>query len=340
MKFGSIFLSLFLILVGLLSFQSIKPKMGFEIPKGWPKPVYYFEGNPFTEEKFQLGRKLFYDPILSRDNTISCATCHVSFSGFAHTDHALSHGIDGRIGRRNAPALINMAWNPYFNWDGAMGNIERQSMEPIRHHDEMDFNLDSVVARLSSSPIYSALFLDVWGDDQITVRRMIQSMAMFTANLVSSNSIYDKVMRKELGYSFNPQQEKGYRLFKKECASCHQEPLFSNYKLKSNGLPMDPFIKDYGRAGFSEYYKDSFLFKVPTLRNIEFTFPYMHDGRFKKLKEVLNHYAQLDPKTPFLSKELKKIKPLTSNEQKDIIAFLLTLTDKEFLYNQRFQFPR
>jgi cytochrome c peroxidase len=340
MKVGSIFLSLFLILAILLSFQSIKPKMGFEIPKGWPKPLYYFEGNPFTEEKFQLGRKLFYDPILSRDNTISCATCHVSFSGFTHTDHALSHGIDGRIGRRNAPALINMAWSPYFNWDGAMGNIERQSMEPIRHHDEMDFNLDSAVARLSSDPKYATLFREVWGDDQITVRRMIQSLAMFTANLVSSNSTYDKVMRKEAGYSFTAQQENGYRLFKKECASCHQEPLFSNYKLKSNGLPMDPFLKDYGRSAFSEYYKDSFLFKVPTLRNIEFTFPYMHDGRFKKLKDVLNHYANLDPKTRHLSKELKKIKQLSSNEQKDIIAFLYTLTDKEFLYNPRYQFPR
>ena len=340
MKVGSIFLSLFLILAILLSFQSIKPKMGFEIPKGWPKPLYYFEGNPFTEEKFQLGRKLFYDPILSRDNTISCATCHVSFSGFTHTDHALSHGIDGRIGRRNAPALINMAWSPYFNWDGAMGNLERQSMEPIRHHDEMDFNLDSAVARLSSNPKYATLFREVWGDDQIKVRRMIQSLAMFTSNLVSSNSIYDKVMRKEAGYSFTTQQENGYRLFKKECTSCHQEPLFSNYKLKSNGLPMDPFLKDYGRSAFSEYYKDSFLFKVPTLRNIEFTFPYMHDGRFKKLKDVLNHYAHLESKTKFLSKELKNIRQLSSNEQKDIIAFLYTLTDKEFLYNPRYQFPR
>ncbi len=340
MKVGSIFLSLFLILVLLLSFQSLKPKMGFEIPKGWPKPLYYFDGNEYTEEKFELGRKLFYDPILSRDNTISCATCHVSFSGFAHTDHSLSHGIDGRIGRRNAPALINMAWNPYFNWDGSMGNIERQSMEPIRHHDEMDFNLDSAVARLSSDKKYAALFREVWGVDQITVRRMIQSLAMFTANLVSSNSIYDKVMRKEVGYSFTTQQENGYRLFKKECASCHQEPLFTNYKLKSNGLPMDPFLKDYGRSAFSEFYKDSFLFKVPTLRNIEFTFPYMHDGRFKKLKDVLNHYANLDPKTRHLSKELKKIKQLSSNEQKDIISFLYTLTDKEFLYNNRYQFPR
>ena len=340
MKVGSIFLSLFLILVLFLSLQSLKPKMGFEIPKGWPKPLYYFEGNEYTEEKFQLGRKLFYDPILSRDNTISCATCHVSFSGFAHTDHSLSHGIDGRIGRRNAPALINMAWNPYFNWDGSMGNIERQSMEPIRHHDEMDFNLDSAVARLSSDKKYAALFREVWGVDQITVRRMIQSLAMFTANLVSSNSIYDKVMRKEVGYSFTTQQENGYRLFKKECASCHQEPLFTNYKLKSNGLPMDPFLKDYGRSAFSEFYKDSFLFKVPTLRNIEFTFPYMHDGRFKKLKDVLNHYANLEPKTRHLSKELKKIKQLSSNEQKDIISFLYTLTDKEFLYNNRYQFPR
>lgn len=340
MKSGSIFLGLFLAITALVSFNSHKPKMGFEVPKGWPKPLYYFEGNEFTEEKFQLGRKLFYDPILSRDSTISCATCHVSFSGFAHTDHALSHGIDGRIGKRNAPALINMAWNPYFNWDGAMRNIERQSMEPIRHHDEMDFNLDSAVARLTKNKAYIAFFTKVWGDSEITVRRMLQSMAMFTVNLVSSNSKYDKIMRKEPGIAFTVQEKTGYALFKKNCASCHREPLFSNYKLKSNGLLVDPELKDYGHFAFSEYYKDSFLFKVPTLRNIEFTFPYMHDGRFKKLKDVIKHYAELDQKTPHLSKELKKIQALTSNDQKDIIAFLLTLTDKEFLYNSRFQFPR
>lgn len=340
MKIGSILIVLFVIVSTLVSFQFGKPKMGFEIPKGWPKPLYYFEGNEFTEEKFQLGRKLFYDPILSRDSTISCATCHVSFSGFAHTDHALSHGIDGRIGKRNAPALINMAWNPYFNWDGAMGNIERQSMEPIRHHDEMDFNLDSVVVRLSRNMAYVNLFTKVWGDNTITVRRMLQSMAMFTANLVSSNSKYDNVMRKEVGFSFTEQEKNGYDLFRKNCASCHKEPLFSNYKLKNNGLPMDPVLKDYGRSAFSEYYRDSFLFKVPTLRNIEFTFPYMHDGRFKKLKDVMKHYAEINPKTPHLSKELKRNNALSSNDQKDIIAFLYTLTDKEFLYNPRFQFPR
>jgi cytochrome c peroxidase len=340
MKSSSIFFLVFIGITVLVSFKPGKPKMGFDVPKGWPQPLYYFEGNEFTEEKFQLGRKLFYDPVLSRDSTISCATCHVSFSGFAHTDHARSHGIEGRIGKRNAPALINMAWNPYFNWDGAMGNIERQSMEPIRHQDEMDFHLDSTVARLLKNKIYVDMFTNVWGDSEITVRRMLQSMAMFTANLVSSNSKYDKIMRKEVGVVFTDQEKKGYDLFKKNCASCHQEPLFSSYKLKSNGLPIDPEIKDYGRFSFSEYYKDSFLFKVPTLRNIEFTFPYMHDGRFKKLKDVLKHYAELNPKTTHLSKELRKMKPLSSNDQKDLIAFLLTLTDKEFLYNPRYQFPR
>ena len=123
MKSSTVIFILFTAIASLVSFQFGKPKMGFEVPKGWPQPLYYFEGNEFTEDKFQLGRKLFYDPVLSRDSTISCASCHVSFSGFAHTDHALSHGIDGRIGKRNAPALINMAWNPYFNWDGVMRNI-------------------------------------------------------------------------------------------------------------------------------------------------------------------------------------------------------------------------
>ncbi|MBM3451653.1 MAG: c-type cytochrome [Bacteroidetes bacterium] len=337
---SSIFLFLFLFIAVLVSFKSSKPNMGFEIPKGWPDPLYYFKGNEFTEDKFQLGRKLFYDPILSRDSSISCSSCHVSFSAFAHTDHALSHGIDGRVGRRNAPALINMAWNPYFHWDGSLGNIERQSMEPIRNHNEMDFNLDSAVSRLLRNKFYNGLFEKAWGDSEITVRRMLQSLAIFTSNLVSSNSKYDKIMRKERGVAFTNQEKNGYILFKKNCASCHKEPLFSTYKLKSNGLPIDLELKDYGHYTISEYYKDSFLFKVPTLRNIEFTFPYMHDGRFKKLKDVLKHYAELNPKTPYLSKELRKIKPLSSNDQKDIIAFLLTLTDKEFLYNPRYQFPR
>ncbi|CAN1493716.1 MauG Cytochrome c peroxidase [Flavobacteriaceae bacterium] len=321
-----------------LAFTFLKPTpLYLEIPKGWPKPHYDFSKNPLTEEGFQLGRQLFYDPILSRDNTISCASCHLQATGFTHVDHELSHGIDGKIGTRNSMTLMNLAWSKSFMWDGGVNHLDVQPLNPITSPIEMDETLANVVSKLQKSEKYQALFLAAFGDTNITGQRVLKALSQFELLLISSNSKYDKVMRKEA--VFTDQEQNGYKLFKTNCASCHNEPLFTSEKLERNGLPLDTTLNDIGRQKITGNAKDYMLFKVPTLRNIQFTFPYMHDGRHKKLSDVIKHYNSLgnDKKLP---KQLQKPMHLSDNERVDLVAFLHTLTDNEFLFDNRFSFPK
>jgi cytochrome c peroxidase len=312
----------------------------FFVPKGWPKPVYNFKENRLTKEGFELGRQLFYDPILSRDSTISCSSCHLQFTGFAHTDHALSHGIEGRIGTRNAMPLINLAWAKTFHWDGGVLSLEAQSINPITNSQEMDNTLVNVLGKLNHSKKYKSLFNYAFGDSIVTTKKLLQAIAQFTVSLQSYNSKYDKVMHHEKDVFFTDQEENGHQLFKRNCESCHKEPLLTNNHFADNGLPIDQDYKDYGRLKITQNPKDSFNFRVPTLRNIEFTYPYMHDGRFKKLKEVLDFYTNGQVQRKTIAKEFQKPIFLTDNDKKDLIAFLKTLTDKEFLFNPKFSFPK
>jgi len=340
--------SFFIILFGIFTFalvafkqQLTSTSIDFIIPKKWPKPVYTFENNPLTEEGFQLGRKLFYDPILSRDSTISCASCHLQYTGFTHVDHTVSHGIYGRKGTRNSPALINLAWNKSFHWDGGVNHIEVQGINPIQHVAEMDNTLEEVIRSLQRSTSYPAQFEKVFGKKEITTSDIMKALTQYTASLVSSNSKYDQVMRKDKGVAFTSQEKNGLKLFQQHCTACHTEPLFTNTFFASNGLKMDSLLKDTGRYGITYQGKDSMQFKIPTLRNIEFTFPYMHDGRYKKLKDVINYYSDgIDPGNRYLHNSLQKPLNFTEIQKKDILSFLLTLTDKTFLYNIRFSFPR
>ena len=325
-------------LVGILSFSDIfTTPLYFEVPKGWPQPKYDFEKNPLTEESFQLGRHLFYDPILSRDNTISCSSCHLQQTGFTHVDHQLSHGIEGKIGTRNSMAIINLAWNKDFMWDGGVNNLEVQAINPITSPTEMDEKLENVVAKLQNSPKYRTLFTKAYGDDKVTSQRLLKALAQFTVMLKSSNSKYDKVMRKE--ENFTQQEQRGYDLFKNNCATCHKEPLFADDRFEKNGLALDETLNDLGRIKITGKTEDKMRFKIPTLRNIQFTFPYMHDGRFKTLTEVIKHYNSLG-NDKSLPKELAKPMNLSDNDRVDLVAFLQTLTDKEFLFDKRFGFPR
>lgn len=321
-----------------LAFTFLKPTpLYLEIPKGWPKPHYDFSKNPLTEEGFQLGRQLFYDPILSRDNTISCASCHLQATGFTHVDHELSHGIDGKIGTRNSMTLMNLAWSKSFLWDGGVNHLDVQPLNPITSPIEMDETLANDVSKLQKSEKYQALFFAAFGDANITGQRVLKALSQFELQLISSNSKYDKVMRKET--VFTDQEQNGYQLFKTNCASCHNEPLFTSEKFERNGLPLDSTLNDIGRQKITGNSKDYMLFKVPTLRNIQFTFPYMHDGRFKKLTDVIKHYNSLR-NDKNLSKQLQKPMHLSDNERVDLVAFLYTLTDTEFLFDKRFSFTR
>ncbi|MFM2267710.1 MAG: hypothetical protein RL757_1151 [Bacteroidota bacterium] len=303
-----------------------------EIPEGWVKPVYDFSKNPLTKEGFEAGRNLFYDPILSRDNTISCASCHLQATGFTHVDHDLSHGIDGKIGTRNSMTIMNLAWNKYFMWDGAVNHLDMLPLAPLQHAAEMDEKLENVIKKLNNSVKYKTLFYRAFADSLVTGQRMLLAFSQFLLQLNSYQSKYDKHMRNESGGAFSEQETKGLQLFRTHCATCHPEPLFTNQGFEKNGLSVDTTLNDEGRKNVTQNPEDAYKFKVPTLRNVQFTFPYMHDGRFKKLRQVVNHYATTNKlKTPIV---------LNENEKTELISFLLTLTDTTFLFDKRFGFPR
>ena len=339
LKVGNLFFLLVLFFI-LLSFSPEGDEVRFVIPPGWPKPAYDFSKNPVTTAGFQLGRQLFYDPLLSRDTTISCASCHLQATGFTHVDHRLSHGIQGRIGKRNSPALMNLAWSSSFMWDGGVNHLDMQPLSPVTSPEEMDETMENVVRKLNASEKYRRLFRAAFGDSIATGQKTLLSLSQFVLMLNSYNSKYDKYIRKEPGGELTEQELNGLAIFRKHCASCHKEPLFTDGGFARNGLPADPELSDIGRMKITQNAEDSLKFKVPTLRNIQFTYPYMHDGRFKKLLEVVNHYTGGIQPGKILDARLQTPVVLSHEEKIDLVAFLLTLTDRDFLFDPRFGFPK
>lgn len=307
------------------------------IPEYFPKVVYDFNKNPLDSNIIELGRHLFYDPILSADSTISCSSCHSPFNAFAHTDHDLSHGINDEIGTRNAPALFNLAWQNDFMWDGAINHLDVQALAPISHPKEMGSSISEIIEKLKSSIKYKNMFELAYNNSEISSKNTLLALSQFQLTLISANSKYDRVqLNKD---TFNLQEKNGYSLFKKNCNSCHREPLFSNYQFKNNGLDLDTTLNDFGRYKVTTLGKDSLQFKVPSLRNLSYSYPYMHDGRFNKLKEVIDHYNNIKISS-HLSNELNNPIDLNDNEKVDLLSFLLTLNDREFVFNKKHSFPR
>lgn len=333
---------LIVIVLGFISCSvdpEIKPIIGNDdikeiIPEGWPTPYYNFSNNPLSADKFTLGRYLFYDPILSADNTISCGSCHQQFVAFAHAGHDVSHGINGLLGIRNAPALQNMNWLPTFMHDGGILNLEIQPLAPLTNPVEMDENLGHVISKLSASAKYKQLFIKAFGDDMVNSQRIFKAIAQFTGTMYSYNSKYDMV--KNGKESFTAQEQSGYSIFTQKCASCHKEPLFSDFDFRNNGLPFNVALNDSGRAHITGNPMDRNKFKTPSLRNIEKTSPYMHDGRFVTLDQCLNHYTTGIVTSPTLDPQLTNGIQLSVQEKSDIIAFLKTLTDTKFLTDSRY----
>ncbi len=327
-----------LILISLAFAKKETTPIYFDVPKGWPKPNYDFAANPLTEQGFQLGRRLFYDPILSRDISISCASCHLQTTGFTHVDHSLSHGIEGKIGTRNTLALMNLAWSKTFMWDGGVNHLDVQPLAPITSAVEMDETLENVVSKLQKQEKYQLLFEKAFGTKKITGQLTLKALSQYLVMLKTSNSKYDKVIRKD--EKFTDSEQNGYALFKTNCASCHQEPLFTSDKFENNGLTVDTTLNDVGRMKITNNPNDYLKFKVPTLRNVQFTFPYMHDGRFKTLTEVVKYYNSGIHNSTTLSKELLKPMNLSDNDRVDLVAFLKTLSDMDFLFDKRFSYPK
>ena len=308
--------------MGAGSIFTYKPTpVKFLSPKGWPAPAYNFNENPLTKEGIALGKKLFYDPVLSSDNSVSCATCHEPSAAFATYDHPLSHGVNN-LTTRNAPSLFNVAWQKEFMYDGRANSLETQALLPMHSSDEMDTNIPDLLKQLNTSPSYKKMFTAAFGPSKITLDQITRALSQFQLTLVSANSKYDQVMRGEA--SFMLPEKLGYEIFEKKCVSCHTPPLFSNYNYENTAITRDPHLKDNGRARFTGNSTDSLKFKVPSLRNVALSFPYGHDGRFYSVLDLLMHYRT--------SGQI----PLSNFEIGQLTAFLNTLTDSSTLTNPAF----
>lgn len=307
-------------------------------PPYFPKPQKPLPNTRRDAALIELGRALFYDPILSADGTISCANCHSVYNGFAHSDHRTSHGINDRIGKRNAPALFNLAWQNEFMWDGAINNIEMQALAPLSHPDEMGSTLSETLQKLNNSALYQNLAEAAYGNKVLDTRNFLHALGTFLLNLRSWQSKYDRVKHGQA--AFTQQEEKGYALFQKHCNGCHTEPLFFTNDFKNNGLAVDPMLQDSGRVAVSLKPSDRYRFKIPSMRNLSYTYPYMHDGRFDNLNQVLRHYSAPAGNEGNTDALIGKGIKLNSAERTDLIAFLLCLNDSSFVFNNNYTFPR
>lgn len=337
MKRGVIIVLIFISLFGcnvdsVIKSDSSLSELKFEIPIGFPQPHYNFEGNEVTKERFELGRKLFYDPILSRTNTISCGSCHQQFSAFSQIDHPVSHGVDDLLGTRNSPVLFNLAWHKEFMWDGGVNHIEVQPFAPIENPVEMDETLLGVIQKLNASNEYKKMFKVAYNVDSASTKYMALAISQFMAMLVSANSKYDKFIRNE--ETFTAEENEGYQIFQQKCATCHKPPLFTDLSYRNNGL--DNTFLDEGRKMITQNESDLGKFKVPTLRNVALSYPYMHDGRLNTLDQVFEHYDSGVKQSSTLDPILQNGITLSANDKAKLKIFLNTLTDNTFTKDRRF----
>ncbi len=310
----------------------------FSVPQGWPAPYYNFKNNQLTNAGFALGRKLFYDTRLSRDNSVSCGSCHQSFAAFAQADHVVSHGVDDLLGTRNSPGLFNLNWNTSFMWDGGINHIEVQPLGPIANPVEMDENIGNVLVKLNNDAQYKKMFQDAFGSSEITSEKLLKSMAQFMGAMVSSNAKYDKVSRKENGISFTESEQAGLTIFENKCATCHTAPLFTDHSFRNIGLKPNS-INDSGRAHITRDANDLYKFKVPTLRNLSYTAPYGHDGRFNTLDQVFDQMEKDIYSHPTVDPLMTSGIKLSATERENLKAFLKTLDDETFVKDKRFAEP-
>jgi len=314
------------------------------------------EDNPMTVEGVALGRKLFYEKKLSGDNSMSCAGCHAPSSAFSDPNQ-FSEGIDGVTGTRNSMVLVNVGWNNFFFWDGRAKTLEEQILIPVEDPIEMHDDWTDVMSTLRSDVTYKNLFFEAFNTTDIDSTHAAKAIAQFIRTMISGSSKYDVMYKAEnnlplsaseqiIYATVTPEETAGYDLFKSlngaDCFHCHNGPLMQVQKFSNNGL--DATFSDNGRGDVTGNPSDFGKFKVPTLRNIEYSGPYMHDGRFSTLEEVIEHYSSgiqmsstIDPLIEFASQGGVQLDAY----EKDLIKqFLLTLTDETFINNPDFQEPQ
>lgn len=335
----------------VLSFKMVHQATPYELPELKFFPPLPVTDNPPTVEGVALGRFLFYDPILSADSTFSCASCHRQEAAFSDSPKRFSKGINGNQMSRNTMPLFNLAWYPAFFWDGKAASIEEQIFHPVRAHDEMNLNWITATQRIKQSQFYRPKFQEAFGYKEIDSVLVARAIAQFERILISNNSKFDQVLRGEAyltteeydGFELMNDQTKG------DCLHCHTtdaNALGTTAKFSNNGLVAAFKPDDYtdkGKAEITGLPKDLGMFKIPSLRNVAVTGPYMHDGRFQSLDEVLDFYSEgvnssynIDSK---MGAAHKGGVGLTKQEKEKIIAFLKTLTDSTFLTNPEYGSP-
>ncbi len=320
------------------------------VPIGFPPPEIPVD-NPQTVEGINLGRHLFYDKRLSDDNTQACASCHLQDYAFSDFNQ-FSTGIDGIEGDKNAMAIINLAWQDFFFWDGRSVTMEEQAEEPVINPIEMHTTWDKVLMKLEADPEYQAMFTAAFGPNSFTKENATKAIAQFERTMISGNSKFDQgfaVTNDVLQPfpNFTDQENRGKDLFFNEqgdCFHCHSNPTFGAFgelQFSNNGLD-SVLAPGSGREGVSGDPADRGKFKVTTLRNIEFSFPYMHDGRFQNLQEVIEFYNFGGHVTPTLDPNMKAAgvgRNWTQTQKDDLLAFLFTLSDIQFLTDTTFADP-
>lgn len=305
-----------------------------EIPQGFPD-VDFPAGNTFSEVRWNLGKKLFFDPVMSSDSTISCASCHDPSLAFSD-DKVFSDGVQNRSGTRNASPLFNVAYHPYFTREGGVPTLEMQVLVPIQEHNEFDFNILLIAERLNKNPEYVARSQEAYdrNPDAFTITR---SLATFERSLLSGNSPFDQFFYQGDSEAMSRKEHDGMNLFFSEktgCAECHSGYNFTNYAFENNGLYES--YPDSGRFRLTGNESDRALFKVPSLRNVKLTGPYMHDGSFETIEAIIAHY-NTGGKDHLHKSALIKPLNLSAKEQSDLLAFLKSLTDQTFVENPIFK---
>lgn len=299
-------------------------------PPGWPA-IRWPSDNPYSPEKAVLGRRLFFDPVLSRTKDRACAWCHAPAAAFADPRRsAFSLGVGLGVTTRNSPVLVNLVYGDLFMWDGRSISLEDQALSPLLSPLEMDMTVQEVIDRLTADSVYVRFFRQAFGGSGITSQTVTQALATYQRTLISRDSPFDR-WRAGDSTALSPAAKRGAALFsggKAGCARCHAPPLFTDHGFHNIGL--DAVTTDAGRSDITNNPSDAGKFKTPTLRNIAESNPYMHDGRFNSLQEVIEHYNRGGE--PHANRDLR-IRPLglTPGEILDLTEFLHALTDSAFL---------
>ncbi|MEM5539617.1 cytochrome c peroxidase [Olleya sp. AS48] len=312
-----------------------------DLPSNFPDITYNLDNNPITDAGFELGKRLFYEGKLSSNGAIACAFCHEQAFAFTHHGHNLSHGVNGGIGLRNAQPIQNLAYQTSFMWDGAASHLDLQPILPITSELEMGETLSNVIVKLQQDSYYQEQFAKAFDGGEVNTENMLKALSQFMLMMISSNSKYDKYVRQEDNVTLTTTELDGLNTFQNKCSSCHASDLFTDQTFRNNGLPINPQLNDKGRFNILENPEDLYKFKVPSLRNVEVSYPYMHDGRFSTLEVVLDFYNSGIVDNGNVDASLQKTDgtygiSLSAYEKESLIAFLKTLTDNQFLEDERF----